>query len=335
MATAEAIGTGISFALTDEQRALRELAHEFAEKEIRPKAAEYDEDQTHPADVIAKAHELGLMNLHVPEARRPRPRPSFEGMLIAEELYWGCSGIGTALIGNGLGARPADPPAPRSRSAVAAAAVEGPMLCSFALTEPERRLGRLRDPDDGRPARRRVRPQRLEDVHHERGPRRRGSIVFASTDRSGRPGPHGFVVPMDAEGGRGEHLDKMGQRATETSAFALRSFVPVANRLGAEGDGFKIAMRTLDGTRPGTAIGAVGVARAAFEHACEYAKERSVRAADRDAPGRQLPDRRHGDGDRGGAAAHLAGGVDARPRRARRRSTRRWRSASRPTRRWR
>jgi acyl-CoA dehydrogenase len=67
MATTEAIGTGVSFALTDEQRALRELAHDFAEREIRPKAAEYDEHATHPADVIAKAHETGLMNVHLPE----------------------------------------------------------------------------------------------------------------------------------------------------------------------------------------------------------------------------------------------------------------------------
>ena len=71
MATIEqGIGSGVSFALTEEQRGLRELAREFAEKEIRPKAAEYDEHQTHPADVVAKAHELGLMNLHVPESPR-------------------------------------------------------------------------------------------------------------------------------------------------------------------------------------------------------------------------------------------------------------------------
>ena len=68
MATAEhGLAEGVSFALTDEQRALRELAHEFAEKEIRPKAALYDEQQTHPADVIARAHEVGLMNLSIPE----------------------------------------------------------------------------------------------------------------------------------------------------------------------------------------------------------------------------------------------------------------------------
>ena len=69
MATIEhGVGTGVSFALSDEQRSLRELARDFAEKEIRPKAAEYDEHQTHPADIVVKAHEVGLMNLHVPEA---------------------------------------------------------------------------------------------------------------------------------------------------------------------------------------------------------------------------------------------------------------------------
>jgi acyl-CoA dehydrogenase len=85
-----------------------------------------------------------------------------------------------------------------------------------------------------------------------------------------------FIVPMDAPGVTIEkHLDKMGQRATDTSAFALQDVrVPVANRIGEEGDGFKIAMATLDATRPGTAIGAVGVAQAAYDHSVAYAKER-------------------------------------------------------------
>jgi acyl-CoA dehydrogenase len=85
-----------------------------------------------------------------------------------------------------------------------------------------------------------------------------------------------FVVPMATPGVTIEqHLDKMGQRSTDTSAFALQDVrVPAANRIGEEGDGFKIAMATLDATRPGTAIGAVGVAQAAYEHAVDYAKER-------------------------------------------------------------
>src|SRR5438034_7451297 len=106
MATTAALETGISFALTEEQRALRELAHQFAEKEIRPKAADYDEHQTHPADVIAKAHEVGLMNPHVPEELGGAGLGSIEGTLIGEELSWGCSGIATSIIANILGALP-------------------------------------------------------------------------------------------------------------------------------------------------------------------------------------------------------------------------------------
>src|ERR687898_2179213 len=107
MATIEQdVASGVSFALTEEQKGLRELAREFATKEIRPKAAEYDEHQTHPADVVAKAHELGLMNLHVPESLGGLALSAFDGMLVGEELSWGCSGIGTALGANGLGAAP-------------------------------------------------------------------------------------------------------------------------------------------------------------------------------------------------------------------------------------
>ena len=100
------VAGGVSFELTPEQRELRALAREFADKEIRPKAAEYDEHSTHPVDVIAKAHELGLMNLHVPESLGGIGLPSFDGMLVGEELNRGCSGIGTSIGANGLGAAP-------------------------------------------------------------------------------------------------------------------------------------------------------------------------------------------------------------------------------------
>src|SRR5919201_2282535 len=102
----ERLQTGVSFALTDEQKALRELAHEFAEREIRPRAAAYDERQTHPADVIAMAHELGLLNLHIATELGGPELSVFEGLLVNEELCWGCSGIGTAIMANGLGAGP-------------------------------------------------------------------------------------------------------------------------------------------------------------------------------------------------------------------------------------
>src|ERR671922_2297572 len=100
MATIEqGVEGGVSFALTDEQKALRDLAHDFAEREIRPKEREYDEHSTHPADVLAKAHQLGLMNVHIPQAYGGLELGAFEGVLIGEEVCWGGSGIGTAIAG--------------------------------------------------------------------------------------------------------------------------------------------------------------------------------------------------------------------------------------------
>ena len=104
MAAIEGTATGVSFALSDEQKALRALAREFATNEIRPLEHACDEHMRHPADVIAKAHELGLMNLHVPEEYGGPALSAFDGMLVGEELYWGCSGIGTSITANGLGA---------------------------------------------------------------------------------------------------------------------------------------------------------------------------------------------------------------------------------------
>jgi acyl-CoA dehydrogenase len=277
MATAAVTATGISFALTDEQRALRELAHEFAEKEIRPKAAEYDEHQTHPADVIAKAHEVGLMNPHVPEELGGAGLGSIEGALLGEELCWGCSGIATAIVANILGALPMlIGGTPEQQRTWLTPLLEEPILCSFALTEPNAGSD--------------VSGIQTTAVRHGDEYVINGSkmfitnagqaawvIVFASTDKSaGHRGLSAFIVPTDTEGVTVEkHLDKMGQRATDTSALAFQDVkVPAANRLGEEGQGFKIAMQTLDHTRPGTAAGAVGVARAAFEHAVEYSKER-------------------------------------------------------------
>ncbi|HXY80566.1 MAG TPA: acyl-CoA dehydrogenase family protein [Gaiellaceae bacterium] len=269
--------TGVSFALTEEQKALRELAREFAEKEIRPKEREYDERMQHPADVIAKAHEVGLMNLYVPEEYGGLGLSSFDGMLVGEELNWGCSGIGTSVSANGLGSAPvllfgSDD----QKAAWLQPLVESPILCSFGLSEP----GAGSDV-----AALKTTAVREGDEYVLNGSKTfitnagyaAWTVVFAKTDpRAGSKGMSVFIVPMDASGVSIEsHLEKMGQRATDTSAFALQDVrVPAANRIGEEGDGFKIAMATLDFTRPGTAVGAVGVAQAAYEHSIAYAKER-------------------------------------------------------------
>src|SRR6266571_6894329 len=138
MATIEsAVATGVSFALTDEQKALRELAREFADNEVRPKAAAYDEHSTHPGDVISKAHELGLMNVHIPEAYGGLELGAFEGMIIGEELCWGCSGIGTAIAANGLGHGPVIIAGTEEQKRTwLPPLVDEVLLTSFALTEP-------------------------------------------------------------------------------------------------------------------------------------------------------------------------------------------------------
>src|SRR3954452_4803659 len=100
MATVEGTQTGVSFALTDEQRELGALAREFAAKEIRPVAAEYDVHMRDPVEVIPKAHELGLMNLNMPAEYADLGLNAFHGMLVREDLNWGCTGIGTSLGAN-------------------------------------------------------------------------------------------------------------------------------------------------------------------------------------------------------------------------------------------
>ena len=275
MATIEA--TGISFALTDEQKALRELAREFAANEIRPKEHEYDEHMRHPADVIAKAHELGLMNLHVPEEYGGPGLSAFDGMLVGEELYWGCSGIGTSISANGLGSGPvivfgSDEQKRKWLSPL----IDEPILASFGLSEPGAgsdvaalKTTAVRDGDEY--------VLNGSKTFITNAGYAAWATVFAKTDpKGGAKGMSAFIVPMDALGVTIEsHLEKMGQRSTDTSAFALQDVrVPAENLLGEEGDGFKIAMATLDATRPGTAIGAVGVAQAAYEHSVDYAKQR-------------------------------------------------------------
>ncbi len=128
---------GPSFELTEEQQALRELAHEFAEQEIRPKAAEYDERSTHAADVIARAHEVGLMNLHVPEEFGGPELGILDECVVGEELCWGCAGIGTSVVANNLGAAPVIiAGSEEQKRRFLPPLVAEPILWAFALTEP-------------------------------------------------------------------------------------------------------------------------------------------------------------------------------------------------------
>src|SRR6478752_7526693 len=225
--------TGVSFSLTEEQKELRRLARDFAAKEIRPIEHECDEAMRHPVEVIEKAHELGLMNLHVPEEYGGPGLSAFDGMLVGEELYWGCSGIGTSITANGLGAGPVIAfGSPQQKARWLPPLIESPILCSFGLSEPGAgsdvaalRTSAVRDGDEY--------VLNGSKTFITNAGYAAWATVFAKTDpKGGAKGMSAFIVPMDAPGVTIEsHLEKMGQRSTDTSAFALQDVrIPAENR---------------------------------------------------------------------------------------------------------
>ena len=130
--------TVVDFRLTDEQKDLREMAHNFAEKEMRSVAAELDKDGDWPQEIIEKAWEVGLMNTHTPEEYGGPGLDYLSGCLIEEEFGWGCSGIGTSLAANGLASAPvALGGSEVSRRNTSACSAEAPKFASFCLTEPD------------------------------------------------------------------------------------------------------------------------------------------------------------------------------------------------------
>jgi acyl-CoA dehydrogenase len=266
----------IDFSLTDEQKALRELAHDFAEKEIRPVAWDYDRDSTWPQAIIEKAWEVGLMNPQIPTEYGGAGASSIDGVLIEEELGWGCSGIGTSISCNGLASAPVLlGGSEQVKKTYLGMLTEAPKLASFCLTEP----GAGSDVSGMR-----TRAVKRGDKYVINGSKTfitNGGYadwytVYAKTDpEAGHRGISAFVVPRDAGVVVDKHEDKMGQRASNTATITFNDVeVPAANLLGDENHGFKLAMMTLDHTRPGVAAMAVGIARAAFEFAVEYSKER-------------------------------------------------------------
>ncbi len=267
----------VDFTLTDEQKDLRELAHSFAEKEMRPVAWEYDKDGTWPQDVIDKAWEVGLMNTHVPEAYGGPGLDYLSGCVIEEEIGWGCSGIGTSLMANGLAAAPVGlGGSEETKKKYLGMLTESAKLASFCLTEPD-----AGSDVSGM----KTRAVKQGDKYVLNGSKcfiTNGTYadwftVYAKTDpEAGHRGISAFVVDATADGVTVDKKeDKMGQRASNTATISFNDVeVPAENLLAEENHGFKLAMMTLDRTRPGVAAMAVGIARAAFEFAAEYSKER-------------------------------------------------------------
>ena len=266
----------VDFTLTEEQVALREMAHDFAEKEIRPVAWEFDKEGTWPQAILEKAWELGLMNSHVPEAYGGPGVSYLEGCLIEEELCWGCSGIGTSIGANGLATAPLGLGGSEElKKKYFGMLTEAPLFASFCLTEPDAgsdvsgmRTTAVRKGDkwviNG------------SKCFITNGGYASFFTVYAKTDKEkGHRGISAFIVPKDDTVTVDKKEDKMGQRASNTATITFNDTeIPLDHLIGQENAGFKLAMMTLDRTRPGVAAMATGISRAAFEFATAYSKER-------------------------------------------------------------
>ena len=266
----------IGFALTEEQQAIRNLARRFSRDEIVPVAAEYDEREEIPWEVIRKAHASGLMNLDIPEEYGGQGLDHLTTVMVIEELAAGCAGICSTMTGNSLAALPILIAGTEEQKRMLQPVLSGPRLMAFCLTEPNA------GSDVGSIT---TTARREGDRYVLNGTKcfiTNGGVaslyvVFASTDRSqGAKGLSAFIVPGDTPGlSAGKKEKKMGIRSSQTTEIILENVrVPAANLLGREGDGFKIAMKTLDISRPSVGAQALGVARAALEHALVYARQR-------------------------------------------------------------
>jgi alkylation response protein AidB-like acyl-CoA dehydrogenase len=270
----------IEFEPTPEQCEMQVLARRFAEKEIRPVSAEYDEREEVPWDVIHKAARAGFLSYYIPEKYGGGGiTDMLTHCLVDEEIFWGCAGIGSILGGTSLCATPimlAGSEDQKAKYLSIFCDTQQARLGAFALTEPAAGSDPVnlvtqayRDGDayllNGYKTF--ITNAGIADVY----------VVFATLDVSlGHRGITAFIVERETPGlVYGKKEKKMGIRASQTATLAFQDMrIPEENRLGEEGEGFSIAMRTFEYTRTHIAIAAVGLARAALEYALNYAQER-------------------------------------------------------------
>ena len=263
--------------ISDEQRMVMELARSIAREKIAPVAAHHDETETYPEEPMRLLAQQGLMGIWLPEAYGGSDMGALAVALVAEEIAWACAATATNWGATPLGGYPillAGTEAQKRRYLPRIAA--GEMLAAYSLSEP----------DAGSDAASlRTTAVRRGDRYVLNGTKlwcsngtHAGVItLFATVDPSKGPkGITAFLVEPGFPGfAVGKQERKMGIRASPTVALHLQDCeVPAENRLGEEGEGFGIAMRTLDYTRPMTGATAVGVGQAALDAATAYAKER-------------------------------------------------------------
>ncbi len=266
--------------LTEEQRQVRDMCRDFAAKELAPNARRWDEHHEFPREAVKKLGELGLMGIAVPAEWGGGGMDNVSYAVAMEEISRGCGGTGVIMsVSNSLYCDPVMKyGSDEQKAEFLRPYASGERLGAFALTEPQsgsdaaemKTVAVARGDEyvlDG------------AKIFITNGPQADTILVFAQTDKAKRhKGITAFLVPTDAKGfARGKTDDKVGIRASGSCPLFFEACaIPKRFRLGAEGDGFKIAMGTLDGGRIGIAAQALGIARAGYECARAYAKERKA-----------------------------------------------------------
>ena len=268
----------MDFALNEEQLELQEMVREFVEKEITPYAAEMDAENHMRDGLIDKANEMGLLNVIVPEELDGPGLDSISVATIYEELGKGCAGVATSLAANSLATVPVLLAGTDEQKKMYCDILNNGGLAAFALTEPGA------GSDAGGVSTRAVH-NKEEGTYTLNGTKMfitNGGLaeiflVFANTRKTGGiRGLTAFIVPKDTPSfSVGKKENKMGIRPSNTTELVLQDVViPESYRVGREGEGFRIAMNTLDSARPFVGAVSVGIAQAALDCAVKYAKER-------------------------------------------------------------
>ncbi len=268
------------FTLSETHEMLQKTCRDFADKELAPKAAEHDQEHKFPAEQVKQLVNLGLMGVAVEEKWGGAELDNLAYAIAMEEVSRGCASTGVIMsVNNSLYCDPVKKFATDAQKETwLKPYATGQKLGCFALSEPGN------GSDAGA-----AKTTAVEDGDHwvlngtkawiTNGYEADAAIVFATTDRAMKhKGISAFLVPMPTEGlSLGKKEDKRGIRASSTCNLIFEDCrIPKDNLLGTPGQGFKIAMGTLDGGRIGIAAQALGIAQAAFDAACAYAKERQA-----------------------------------------------------------
>ncbi len=267
------------YELPEDVKMLQEMAMDFTQREIMPRAAYYDEREEWPWEIFHKAREVGLVNLNIPEEYGGMGATALEECVIAESMAYGCSGIQTALMLNQLATLPLlIAGSEEQKRRYLPWIIDDGKVAAYCMTEPDA------GSDVAGIKSTAIRKQDSYILNGSKswitdGPVASFFAVFAKTDpEAGHNGITCFLVERDWQGvSTSQPLEKMGQHAAQAcQVFFENVEVPAENRLGEEGEGFTIAMKTFDKSRPGVATAAIGVARRALDEAVAYAGERTA-----------------------------------------------------------